>query len=502
LGFIGAQVADWLGVSPETVQRMREGKMGPQLPSWLDPPSTQEVQERFTNPAFGPGYQPQTDVGRYAKAGTSGAVQAALSPNKAKAMWNMISGVGGGLGSEAGSDVAGYLTGNKSPETQDRADFWGRLVGSIFGAYGGSGKSNAQKTSERAIERGGQRGLTGDQLREQARPLYEQLDKAGVTYDQNQWKQMTGDLATSLKNEGFHPAIHPMSTAAMADLEKAGRGVYDRSVPPDLSLSRVQSARKLALAAYKSGSPEDRKMAGEILQKIDNFVDTVNPSGGLMTAPDVQQTWAQARDLWKRSAKTDIAENRLDTADLNAATANSGGNVENAIRQQVKAEMKKDMKPGVLQRFSDNELRNMEAIAKGTDMQNRLRGFGNTYGGSGAVRLLQHGGTGSLLQSAALANALDSPMTAIGLAGAGVGSALLRKAGTEARAASTRMAENQADRWLKSVSTGADLPPITQTQQLADLLSGPPTRDKLAVMMQLGLISGGQVKTRPGGTVR
>jgi len=484
----GSWLARRMGASEENIAKAKAeaDKMGviPGISATADPPSTSDIHEA-TTPIVGEGYEPKTDAGRYVQSGVSAVPLSLLTGGGGGFVRNTLMGLGGGMGGEAGGDIAEAMApGNKTASTL------GRIAGSIFGGGAFGGRTAAVKEAERETERGLARGATSDQLRTQARPLYDALDQAGVTYDSNQWGMMQQSLRDSL--EGFHPSIQPKAAAALDDLERAGRGVYDRSVPPDLSLNRIQSARSLAIAAYKSGDAEERRIAGQILQSIDNFVDTVTPSGGNMAAPEVMQTWRDARDLWRRASKTEMGESVLNKAELQAASANSGGNLENATRQRVKSELNKELTPGRTTNYNAGETANMEAIVRGTDMQNRLRGFGNTYGGSGLSRMLQSGATSTPAVGAMLAFGQGNTKVGLGLAGTAVGSHLLRKAGEGARATSTRMAEDQADRWLRSMSSGQAVPPVANRQHLAELIAGPPTQEKLQLMIKLGLIPGAE----------
>ncbi|HMG51410.1 MAG TPA: hypothetical protein VK597_12465 [Inquilinus sp.] len=482
-GMGGAWLARRLGASEDTAKTIEEGTRGPQIPEAFDPPDTTKVR-RAVRPMVGDPYEPQTPAGRYTKAGTEGATTALTTPGGSNsALRNIAMGFMSGMGSEGGGDIAKTVApGSQTAETV------GRLIGGVGGGYPLAGKSGAQRTIEREAERAGQRGFTGQQLRDEANPLFDQLDRAGVTYDSDQWNMMMRAAQDSRGMAGFHPTQHPGTAAALQDMERAGRGVFDRSAPPELTLRRLQSTRTLLTDVVRDGTAGDAQKASSLLDYLDNFVDTVTPTRGNLGTPEIADTYARARDLWRRGAKTSEAEGAVDIGELNASTANSGGNAENAVRQQVKGLVRRDIKNDGTSRFNPAETANMRAVTDGTDLQNRLRGFGNAYGGSGMLRAGQSAFSGSLGGASAIAAATGNPMTAAGLAaGAGL-SHLGRKAGEGARAMSTRMGENQVDEWLRGVSTGNARPPITQTQQMMDILNGPPTRDKLAMLQQLGIV--------------
>jgi hypothetical protein len=107
-------------------------------------------------------------------------------------------------------------------------------------------------------------------------------------------------------------------------------------------------------------------------------------------------------------------------------------------------------------------------VVEGRPIQNALREYGNTFGGSGPVPVLSNLGSGGMAGTLATVLGGAEPTTA-GLLAAGIPAGLFAT-GRAARRTSAGMAQDEADNLMRLITTGSlDRPP-----------PGPPTRADLA----------------------
>lgn len=343
----------------------------------------------------------------------------------------------------------------------------GTVVGGATGAaVGGLTHSFLPGFRERrAASREAARGPDPDTLRNEARQLYRQIDNAGLTYDAPVYSALPRDARMALDRSGYdpdlpeHASIRPLLNKL--DSITAQTQANGGAIP----FQQLQNLRTMATDVAASDSPGARRLAGIVRQEVDDFVEHAQPSQGFMGGQQANDTWRQARDLWRRASKTDDLLWNVGKAEGRAARSNSGGNEQNALRQNVGAMLDRAEKPGRYNPFSPEETRAMQEVSEGTPLQNRLRSFGNAFGGSGWGAVASGGMSAAIPHQLGVSPGLSAGI-GLGLYGAGRG----------ARALSTRMAQDRVDELIRLMATGSRAPAVapagpTQAISMADALA-------------------------------
>jgi hypothetical protein len=78
----------------------------------------------------------------------------------------------------------------------------------------------------------------------------------------------------------------------------------------------------------------------------------------------------RARSLWSRMRKSEMLEEALEKAERRAASTGSGGNTDNAIRQNIRAILDN---PKKVRGFSTEEREALERVVRGGPIQNVMR---------------------------------------------------------------------------------------------------------------------------------
>lgn len=201
-----------------------------------------------------------------------------------------------------------------------------------------------------------------------------------------------------------HPAIKelavkPSSFKGWKDALLAGNDVVDEDLSPKTFkiLSRLDNApsgsfidgrsiqsirRKLGQAAGSADATE-RQAARDAIESLDDFIGAIPKTDVIRGDPaKVSAALADARGNYAAAKRSDRIEGKLEAANLQAGSANSGMNVDNATRQRMKDILKSDkLKRG----FSGDELDQIRKISVGTPVQNLTRRVANILGGGGGI---------------------------------------------------------------------------------------------------------------------
>ena len=110
--------------------------------------------------------------------------------------------------------------------------------------------------------------------------------------------------------------------------------------------------------------------AWPVMNRLDDYLANIPASHVLQgDAQQAAQLFGNARGNWAAAKRADIVGGKLDLAELNAATANSGTNIDNATRQAVKQLLRPDNYGRTLAEksgFNANEIALMNSVARGT----------------------------------------------------------------------------------------------------------------------------------------
>lgn len=296
-----------------------------------------------------------------------------------------------------------------------------------------------------------------DDIQSSARDAYQRAEQAGVAYTPQAVDRLRQSVVTSLTDIGYDPALQPGAAAVVNRLE----GLTGQNV----TLSGLDTLRKVASNGYIPGNASNNKAVTSIIEKIDDVIG--NPSSGdvlMGNARAGSEALSEARSLWSRIAKFNRVEDAVKRADLRAASTGSGGNVDNATRQNIRRLLEKP------RGFTPDERAALETVVRGTGGQNALRLAGK-LAPTGVVSGVLSGGAGlGILGPAGLA---------LPLAGAG------------AKAAADRITQQNVKRLSDIILSGGSKS-ATQAAPNAIQRLSQSKRDEIArLLMSIGAFEAG-----------
>jgi hypothetical protein len=274
---------------------------------------------------------------------------------------------------------------------------YGEFAGGVVGGAAGARRPNAVADGPAP---------SNAKLRSMAQDAYKRADDAGIIIKPEAMQNTLAELKRELADFGYHDQLHPGGKVGLAELESAANG-------GNITLKGVDLVRQVVKDAAAPMNWKDAKVTGKIVKRIDDMLAKLTPDDVVMG--DVQggvKALKEARDYWARLRKSEIVDEALDRAGRQTSRANSGGNIDNAIRQQFDRILNSASKR---RGFSADELDMIRTVVKGRgNTQEFMRWVGKLSPRSGGLMSLLTAGMGG----SALAAPVTAPMLAFPVAGA------------------------------------------------------------------------------------
>lgn len=268
-----------------------------------------------------------------------------------------------------------------------------------------------------------------EELKTAARADYQSPEVAGLEVKPTTIKNYGNTAKTILNNEGFDENVAPKTFGILSKLE---------SIPTGATVTgqNFNSLRKMLGKAAGSIEPSEKAAASMAIEHLDSFIPSI--PGGEVIAGDVGAAASKletARGNYSAAKQAEKIDNKLVQAEVRAASANSGMNVANTIRQRMADVV---LKPKEQRGLRPEEIAAAKSISEGTRVQNAMRAAGNMMGGGLGV-----GGA-----AIGVAGALTTP--------GGVG-AVVPLAGAVLKAISNKLTIRQAEKLSEMIRSRAPL---------------------------------------------
>lgn len=248
---------------------------------------------------------------------------------------------------------------------EDRAQ--GAALGGAIGAASGGALAGAGRLAQRALGGSAGRGIPEiEQLQAAKQSAYEAVDDLGARYARPSVDQMVSRIRGEAQQMNINPARHPAAASTMQNLESIlGEG--------DVSLTRLDQARQVIRRdVAASPDPAERAFGQMMIDKVDDFIQASGPDDMVEgAAGQAASAIMAARSANQRFRKSELVADAIERAQLRAASTGSGGNEENAIRQNLR----RLVEPGsrTARVFNDEERDLILRAVEGDGIQNALR---------------------------------------------------------------------------------------------------------------------------------
>lgn len=240
------------------------------------------------------------------------------------------------------------------------------------------------KAPAQAVRRGGLEAVpekppTIDELKSAKDAAYKAAEETGVVVSRAAVNRLKVELVNDLKSERINSKLHPKASAALEEILKS-KG--------QLGLSDIETLRKIARDAADSIDKADARLGVKMIERIDNFEETLGPRDVVSGSAESATAFKEARALNTRLAKARTIQKLFDDAELQAGANFTQSGMENALRQQFKALAKNDRK---MRGFTPEERAAIKKVALGAPFENAMRLIGKfapTGGVSGPLGVI------------------------------------------------------------------------------------------------------------------
>lgn len=238
------------------------------------------------------------------------------------------------------------------------------------------------------------------QLYQQAKSKYQQVDQAGVAFSGTAYDRMLANLRQRLADEGF--TDQPAIKSELAKLEKfAGQ---DRSLT-DIDTARSDITKRL----IKSQDENVRRLGREMADELDDFVLNASPndviSGNL---PQALANLSDARQMWAQVSRSEHMSELLRRAKL------SDQPLDTAVRNEFRTLARNQR---LFKRFSPEEQAFIENVVEGGSLAKSLTDFSDALRVQRSLGGTLYAGAGGLATPFAAPIGQIDPLTAAAIMG-------------------------------------------------------------------------------------
>lgn len=323
-------------------------------------------------------------------------------------MRNMGQQLAGGAVGGAAYGTTKELTDN--PLIQAGAALTGGLVGS------GAVAALSEKAARKAIP-------SAEAIKQMSNAAYKASEDAGAIVKPEAIKGLLTNITDDLAEQAYIPLNAPKVGGVLQEIERIAQG--------NVTLKGLDALRQAARDVANSTDASEARLGLRMIDKIDEMVANLKPADVLQGQSDeAVNALLRARSLWGKARKAEIIDDAIENAIGRAATSGTGGNQENAIRQNLERILKN---PKLRRGFTKEEIAAIKQVSRGSWTQNVLRQLGRLSPKTGA--LMQAYVPGAV----AIDMATGAPITTTAIA-AGTGAKYL--ADTLNRSAANRLSEN------------------------------------------------------------
>jgi len=223
-----------------------------------------------------------------------------------------------------------------------------------------------------------------EKLKEAADDAYTAADNAGVIVNPQSVQRLRQSVQQKLTDFGYHPQNQPGVKAALDEIDRISQG--------NVTLKGLDILRRVAKNAYTTTNPSQNAASQIVVKEIDDFMNGLNATDVVMGNKAAGlSSLKNARKLWTRVRKNEKLVDAIESASLRAASTGSGGNVENATRQNLRRMIDPTSSSKIA--WSVDEKKALDEIVRGTPTQNALRLLGKlSPQGNGLMAALGVGG--------------------------------------------------------------------------------------------------------------
>jgi hypothetical protein len=243
---------------------------------------------------------------------------------------------------------------------------------------------------------------TLEQVKDASQSAYKAADDLGIVLKPKSVMVGLDKAEDALKAEGVtrkSPLVHHQDVYKTLDyLKGSTKGISGMSWQ---DLENVR--RQASTVARTSPNPEVRRLSGQIVQQLDDHVQTLQPQdfvkGTQATAGEAMKLTAQARESWKQSRKADTLQDLLTKVETNGEIS------QRTDAAELRSQLTRLKKSNEWKLFNSAEKAQLEAVISSGNIEkvfDKVNGFnfGKVGTAASAVTAVQTSGASLVPQIA------------------------------------------------------------------------------------------------------
>ena len=204
---------------------------------------------------------------------------------------------------------------------------------------------------------------TSEKLLEQSKAAFTTAKESGMEFNPKKFSTKMEEIGTDLRKEGYTKPP-PGETDPYAKITGALRNLTDVNNPKDFE--ELSTLRTIIRNAQKSNDGTERKLATVLKDRFDDYVLNAPESDVLNASKQGAEAWKTARDTWSRLSKSEIFEDMLNKAEINASKVGTEKYLHNKLLELSNNDKK-------MRLFTPTEQQAIKDAAKGGKIQNILK---------------------------------------------------------------------------------------------------------------------------------
>jgi len=191
-------------------------------------------------------------------------------------------------------------------------------------------------------------------------------------------------------DQEIHPKLAPQVSGLLDDAANKGIMSPLTGLSGGVKFDDLDSLRKqLGAVARNYTNPTEQKAARDAMRGLDDYLAKISPADVLKgDAAQIAKLAAETRGNAAAEFRLRAIDAIRERAENAAGAANSGMNVENAYRRELKNFIRpnnKGISPAKKEGFTPEEINRMRVATRSTSFPNMLRLVGNMLGGGGGI---------------------------------------------------------------------------------------------------------------------
>lgn len=204
---------------------------------------------------------------------------------------------------------------------------------------------------------------TTEKLLEESKAAFTTAKESGMQFNPEKFSTKMAEIGADLRKVGYTEPV-PSGADPYAKVTAALHNLTSVKNPKDFE--ELSTLRTIIRNAQTSGDKTERKIATVLKDKFDDYVVNAPKEDVIADTKEGAIAWKNARDTWSRLSKSEIFEDMLDKAEINASKVGTEKYLHNKLLQLSNDNDK-------MRLFTPTEQKAIQEAAKGGKIQNILK---------------------------------------------------------------------------------------------------------------------------------